>query len=284
MKIAHIILAHGNPHQLKRLVSALDNKDDMIFVHIDLKCNLDDFLFLRMVQSVVLLPKRFNVQWGGYSLVEATISAFQAVFASEFTFDYINLISGQDFPIKSSSEFRRFLFHNNGRNFMEFHLPGHPWIDEARLRIERYHFTDYKFKGSTFLEGVANSILPKKKLPSGFAIIGHSGWFTLTTAAISYILAFFDANKSFVRKFKFSWGSDEFLIQSILYNSSFKETIVNDNLRYIDWSEGKASPKLLTLLDKNDIDKSPAFFARKFNFIVDNQILEYLEQKNSVTI
>ena len=47
-------------------------------------------------------------------------------------------------------------------------------------------------------------------------------------------------------------------------------------MRYIDWSEGKDSPKILT---KDDLDKilgSRKLFGRKFDISKDREVIEYL--------
>ncbi|MEL4486220.1 beta-1,6-N-acetylglucosaminyltransferase, partial [Shewanella algae] len=74
-----------------------------------------------------------------------------------------------------------------------------------------------------------------------------------------------DKQPSLQRFFKYTWGSDEFVFQTLLYNSEFKKDMVNENYRYIDWSEGKPNPKTLTITDFTLIAESNAFFARKFD-------------------
>jgi len=79
-------------------------------------------------------------------------------------------------------------------------------------------------------------------------------------------------NKNVKRFFQFTWGSDEIIFQTILYNSIYREDMVNDNLRYIDWSAGQASPKTFTIEDAPTLLNSGKLFARKFNQNTDNTI------------
>lgn len=280
MKIAHVIFAHGKPNQLERLVKSLVQEGGMVLIHLDLKSPLEDYIFLLDYEGVEFVEERHNVYWGGFSLVNAIMSSFRHLCRTDFQFDYLNLMSGQDFPIKPLREFYTFLNQNITSNYIEFYPPTHEWVrKEAERRIRRYFLTDYKFRGSTFLETLINGILPYKKMPENFKIIGHSVWLVLTNEAVNYLISYFDENPVFIRKFKYSWGADEFLLQSILYNSPFKDTIVNNNLRYIDWSEGKPSPKVLTISDIACIEKSSAYFARKFDEDIDEEVLIYLEDK-----
>ena len=59
-------------------------------------------------------------------------------------------------------------------------------------------------------------------------------------------------------------------------NSKYKVSVINNNLRYIDWSEGNNSPKTLSIKDINQILKSDKLIARKFDIDIDKEILQTL--------
>jgi hypothetical protein len=88
-----------------------------------------------------------------------------------------------------------------------------------------------------------------------------------------------DKQPSLQRFFKYTWGSDEFVFQTLLYNSEFKKDMVNENYRYIDWSEGKPNPKTLNITDFTLIAESNAFFARKFDQDMDPIILDEIDKR-----
>ena len=62
-------------------------------------------------------------------------------------------------------------------------------------------------------------------------------------------------------------------------NSEFMHSTVNDNLRYIDWSEQAANPKILTELDFESLKNANSFFARKFDTEKDSEILDMIDEK-----
>ena len=70
---------------------------------------------------IFVLPndKRIDVKWGDISMIDATVNLMESVFTSKIKYDYIWLISGQDFPLKSSQEIINFLEKNKGKNFIE---------------------------------------------------------------------------------------------------------------------------------------------------------------------
>jgi hypothetical protein len=53
--------------------------------------------------------------------------------------------------------------------------------------------------------------------------------------------------------------------------------MINNNLRYIDWSLGGASPKILKIEDTEKIGQSGKFFARKFDTDIDSEILDWID-------
>lgn len=53
----------------------------------------------------------------------------------------------------------------------------------------------------------------------------------------------------------------------------------NHIFHYIDWSEKKKNPKTLTIKDKDKIFDSALFFARKFDYSVDADILDAIDER-----
>jgi len=75
----------------------------------------------------------------------------------------------------------------------------------------------------------------------------------------------------------YTWGADEFFYATILMNSPYKDSIVNDNLRLIKWAEGSANPVILKQKDLNSIVASDKLFARKFDVSIDDGILNQID-------
>ncbi len=275
MKIAHLILAHTNPNQLKRLIKRLTYSNVDFYIHIDLKVSIDDFSFIKG-DDIFFVKERINVTWGGYSMVQATVNGFYEILQANKEYDYINLLSGQDYPLKKREEIYGFFEANPGKAFMEVLSIEEEW-QEAITRLTKYHLTDYNFLGSYQVQKLLNFFLPKRKLPKGLIQVGRSQWFTITPTHVKYILKYLKENQSIQKFFKLTWGSDEIIFQTILYNSVYKDDIVKHNLMYIDWSEGKSSPKTFTIKDFPDLINSDKLFARKFNDKIDIEILNALD-------
>ncbi len=282
MRLAHLILAHTNPRQLNRLIGRLSCDDADFYVHIDLKANIRPFLPIRKAKHVYFVMDRVKVTWAGYSQVESTLNGIKEILASGEKYDYINLLSGQDYPIKSTEEIHSFFRDHPGRAFMNSQSIEKEWL-EAVPRITKYHLEDVQFPGKHLALRVLNTFAPKRKVPLSLAPMGRATWFTITPQQAEYIVDFVKQHPEIPRFFKLSWAPDEMMFQTILNGSPFKKDIVNDNLRYVDWSNGGASPKILTIADAEALSGSTKLFARKFNPEIDTEILDYLDKKTSKT-
>jgi Core-2/I-Branching enzyme len=269
-------LIHSNSIQLRRLINRLNSDNTIIFLHLDLKIEISLFNEYQNLPNVFFIKNRVKVNWGSYNMVQCVVNSFKEIIPKFKNDQYVSLISGQDYPLITNNEMNRFLSLNQGKAFMEFYPIYNDWV-EAIPRLEKYHLTNYSFPGNTVVESILNSWLTKRKLPSELIYVGRSQWFTITIEHIAYIVHFLEKHPHIKRFFKLTWGSDEIVFQTILYSSIYKEQMVNNNLRYIDWSSGEASPKILTVDDIDKISNSGKFFARKFDANFDSEVLDWID-------
>lgn len=280
MRVAHIIMAHKGPKQLERLLRKMQHPMFDFYIHLDRKIDIEPFKYLEQLKSVYFIPDRLECNWGGYSFVKAILCSVKEVLNSGNTYEFINLMSAQDYPIKPINELYLFLSNRIGISFISYELVDDSWWKHAVTRFKFYHFTDYKLKGRYLLQKVANTLMPYRKFPLDLNLYGssNSSWWVLSADAAEYLVGFIDKNPKLNRFMQFTWGSDEFLIATVLMNSHFKDRIVNNNLRYVDWSEGGPHPKILSANDLNALIETDKFFARKFDISSDSDILNLLDQ------
>lgn len=277
--LAHLILGHCRPNQLARLVGSIIHPDATIFIHIDQRSRLDEFLReLAPYSSVTFVKNRIPVTWGGYSMVQATLNAITEILSEYPHCDFINLLSESDYPLKSAATIHHFFERHLGRSFMELHFVGSPWWEEAQTKITKYHFVNYNFPGKYVAERLINAVTSKRTIPPDLVFTGRSQWMTLSTEHVKYIVSFVAKNPKIIRFFKHTWGPDEFFFQTILFSSPYRNEIINDNLRYIEWVDGKPSPETLTYKDLDALANSDKLYARKFNSLLDTEILDAIDQ------
>ncbi|MGL4862912.1 MAG: beta-1,6-N-acetylglucosaminyltransferase [Cetobacterium sp.] len=269
MKIAYIIQAHKNLIQIENLIEKLqgDFKDKIhIYVHIDsknkvLKENLKEKY--NGDNTVIVLNKTIKVNWSGLSQVKATLISFKVLLESGYKYKYISLISGECYPLKSPKEILEF-FKKTNFEYIEYEK-----CEKYSWRLNHYNFFTENPRNRGLIIRILNKVLRKvqeffkvqRNYFYGKKIYKGSSWFSLTSDAVKYIINEVE-NNQILDKYKLTSCPDEHFFQNILLNSPYKNKIINDNLRYIDWSEQKSSPKIF-LLEEIDCLVTDKLFIRK---------------------
>lgn len=278
MKIAHLILTHKNPAQLFRLISTLNHLNFDFYIHLDKKSDFSHFDIFSEFNNVIFIKKRVDIQWAGYGTIQATLNGFDEILSQKKEYEFINVISGQDFPIKSPDYINNFLISNTTSEFISCESVQNEW-KEAIPRIYKYHLINWKIPGKYKIEKIVNSIFPKRKFPLNYEIVGRANWFTITPKAANYVILFLNNHHKIIRYFKYCWGADEFIFSTILYNSEFKQKI-RSNLVYVDWTgQNEGHPRILNNADYPNLMNSEKLFARKFDISENIEIIDLLEKE-----
>lgn len=281
MRIAHLILTYTNPRQTERMIRRLSHQNFDFYIHVDKKFDINPHLFLESIPNVYFINNRIDVRWAGFSTVTATFECIKEIVATGIEYDFINFLSGQDYPIKSADYINGFFVQNTGKEFISYRDIKNDW-KEGLIRMERYFLSSYSFKGKHRLEALINKILPKRTLPYNLHPYGKSMFWMLSPEIAMYVVNTVENDQKLKQFFALCWASDEFVFQTILMNSIHKDKIVNNNYRYIDWSAGGANPKVL---DENDAEKlasSEMLFARKFDMVNHPGILDLIDKNLSL--
>ena len=280
MKICYLILAHKNPEQLRRLVSALDDTGVNFFIHVNKRSQSfynDAREVLANFANVNFLPRK-KIWWGTFGIIDAVITGIEAIANSDISCDRVVLISGQDYPIKSKEYIKAFFEKNSDKNYIEFfpfsvknkwtNMGGWYSIDS---RLNR---TLISFRGKALM-------LPlKRKAPFGYVAYGGSFWWNLNRDCIRYMAAFLKERPEFTRFARYLFLPDEMFFNTILANSPLRHTLVSSNLRYIDWEKhNPVPPAILMMEDFEALQDSPALFARKFDMHRDSEIFDKIDNE-----
>jgi hypothetical protein len=279
MNLAYILSAYKHPRQVCRLIDRLNAPANAFFVHVDKKA--DDRVYSEIKRNVgrypnVCLLKRRRCEWGGFGHVAATLEGIREIVRRRVDFDYAILLTGQDYPIKPIRDIELFLALNKGTPFLEFFpLPTPEWCNRGKTggmdRIEEWHWR---------VLGREIRLPLKRSFPRGYKPFGGSSYWCLPRECIEYVYAVACRDRSFVRFFHFVDVPDELFFQTILLNSPFGLSIVNDNLRYIDWKDPNAgSPGILGSGDFEKLALSSKLFARKFDETVDRHVLDLIDRE-----
>lgn len=275
-KHAVCILAHKNWEQLDDLIDTLGCEYADVFLHIDKKRRNDFDTYAERHDfkrhTNVCMIESYNVDWGGYSQLLVELALFNKVLEHGDNYDYVHLISGQDFPLmpmrniaeecnKARYEYLRFI---TGEEKKRYERRLRYWnILVSRVRNSKVcAYTRKAFLVVQMLLGI-NRL---KDCPLTFEV--GANWMSITIESLKYIV---DKYPKYEKYFKHGISAEECYKQMIL-KTCLTANIVNDCKRYVVFEHLQPSPKTLTMDMYDDIMSSGAFFARKFDDEVDKEV------------
>jgi hypothetical protein len=300
MKIAYIISAYKYPSLLVRLVHRLHTSTSVFVIHVDKRTRQQEYQ--EMVAGVshlanVVFLKRHNCHWGDFGHVRATLKGLRYLFTNTIDFDYILLLTGQDYPIKSNAYIDSFLTHENGKEFISYYsFPNKAWVNGGLRRIEQWHFRfleewpfrplavfahlpmkrEFESRLKSVIYSSVNMMFAKRTMPGNLKPFGGPGYWCITRACAEFINQFAENNRKVVDFFKYVDIPDEVFFHTIILNSAFGRNAVNDDLRCIDISEGQG-PRIWCEDDLEILTQSKALIARKFDATIDAKILDLID-------
>jgi len=97
MKHAYLIMAHGEPYILERLLKSIDDERNDIFLHADRKWhNFDAGKIQSFVKkSRLFFTPRLDIRWGAFSQIECELSLLKMA-TGNGKYAYYHLLSGVD--------------------------------------------------------------------------------------------------------------------------------------------------------------------------------------------
>lgn len=293
---AYLIMAHNNFYNLEYLLRTLDYEENDIYIHIDKKVkNFDKQYFIQINSKAnVYIYSQIATNWGGYSLVECELFLLREAYKNGKYF-YYHLLSGADLPIKKHSDIMKFFEKNAGYEFVQFRdqLFERNKINMSRRVSLYYWIQEYRNISKNII--VKNVLRYISKILLGIQVILHvdrlknekivlkygSQWFSISQKFVEYLL---NNEKKIQMMFHNTLCPDEFVIQTMLYNSEFKDKIYQNlleidensaNLREIDWkrSVDDTHPYTWKSEDFSYLINSELLFARKFDEEADKNII-----------
>lgn len=276
-KIAILMTVHKNQEQVNRLIKHLAADFD-VYVHVDQRSRIE----ITPLENVHVF-KKFKVYWGSFNQIMATLLLFEQAFLGAY--DRYLLISGQDIPLKSNAEIKSF-FEGNTKEYLRIDkMPVAGLRQNGGLdRLTRYYVNHHQSTNKalnliyTFWRLAANSIGKLKPRPLDYEFYKGTNWINLTHKCLAQILDYLKSNPQYINRFKYTNCADEIFYHTLLMMFEGIE-IENENLRFVNWTDGPEFPRILRMPDLDQIGQSDKLFARKFDPKVDPKIIDILYQE-----
>lgn len=277
---AYLILAHSQPEVLRRLVSAIDDVRNDIYIHLDRKVRERPWITTNQ-SRLIWLEERMDVRWGDVSVVEAELALFARA-SREEVYAYYHLLSGVDLPLRGQDEIHAFFDSHQGREFVGFYRsPDLPASLERK--VHRWHLFARSFRQAGALGLVKRIIrrgaialqdLLRMRRNDKIAFYKGTQWVSITHDLVQGLVS---ARSEMLSLYRATFCADEIFVQTYIVQSGRMSSVYdaynegNGCMRHIGWQDNQLHD--FTRANLSELKASDKMFARKFN----DQDLEFLD-------
>jgi hypothetical protein len=295
--VAYLVLTHTNIPQVHRLVRRLAAQPDaVVFIRHDGAVHRLRPTTFAAYDNVHVFSTTYPVSWGRFSLLQTALDGIEAAFASGIAFDWMMLVSGQDYVCTDLPGFHRRLANATVDGFLD-HVPA----DDPHLGTEnadRYYFR-YRELPSRLRKLNArlwrlNTLQPwvrfsdsrlgsfigvaDRKIFKRWPLYRGSFWWALSRPCLEELVRVRHEEHALIEAYRHRPFPEESFFQTVLLAAK-RFTFSNDDLRYIRWDDPMSgSPAVFRTADIPELLASGKPFARKFDLRVDPTVFDRLDR------
>lgn len=270
---------YKNVNQINHLIRLIPDEWG-IFIHVDKKSKIN----IKDIDNRAYIIKKWSIYWGSINHLKAVLDLLKIANARGI-YDYYHIITGQDLIIATPTQFDEILDNKNNIYISCFDIPyerwkycwgGGYWIYQRRTLAlwGDVRYSVIKRLNNFFIK-IQSKLNIYKKLPK-YKLYGGALYCSLTKDAVYEVLNS-KIGRHLLRNLKYSLCGEEIFFQTVLMNSKLKDHIINNNLRYVDWSV-QNPPKVLDINDYPKIKKSNCLFCRKVEYPKSLELSRKLEK------
>lgn len=304
MKIAFLISAFTDAPHLLRFVNSLPSDSDC-YIHIDASYDIKPFADLlrnsrERLGHIVFIEKRTKVMWGSFTQVRFQMELIRVALRSNTHYDYLFMLSGQDYPVWSNQHIVSYLTEHKGCNFLQgMCMNGLP--DGATYEYTRYRFLNnrpwrygtLKSKFRVMLRHITQPFLKKSLVFHAdgreYSLYKGSDYFAITNELATYLLHTYDHCPQLRRYFSTGFAPSETFAHTVAFNSPFADTCLLvkgpvdklEQLTPLTYIEYGSKIKELTESDYDRILASGKMFCRKCVTGVSDRLMDMIDQQRN---
>ncbi len=233
----------------------------------------------------VIVEHPVRVTWGTFAQVEAVLRSLAQLRAMNVEYDWITLISGQDYPARPLVQFQEMLAHTNADAIMTYakiHAADRHLYDRYNFRYARLSAKELPrvLRARGYYDRIFNRVQPFLRIQTaprgtfigrrairsimnfGIPVFKGSTWWAMSRKAVEAVMTAIADQPAYVDRYARTLSSDESIFHTIVLNTPGLTT-ENAELHYTNWRPGKASPEFLTVTDLPAIRTAHRWFVRK---------------------
>lgn len=306
MRIAYIISAYIDATQLKRLVKALylpaQQGVSDFYIHIDLKKEITPFVQeLHGVDNVYWCKNRYWINWGGFNQVKSQYEMLRMIFEeTRKEYDRVVCLSATDYPLWSNNKiidaFSSKTEYIGGYNLARCN------DKRQQDKVKDFHFfrdVQLPLKAKRAICLSARSIMHLLPIKKDLFVYGDNGvkyeaytgsdYWGLTYDCARYVFETMRDDKKLMRYFQYSYIPSEGVINTIVFNSKYKEncSIYSEDAEYpglealtpLHYTYYKGAIKVYTIDDWGELMNTDRMFFRKARTGISDTLIERLEHE-----
>lgn len=282
MRLAYLVHGHKYPDQMARLVRRIQCEDSQVWWHVSKVNKGVDGRVKRLLAdtpNVHQVPSQ-NAYYCHWSVVRAILLSLRQAVDSRFPFDYVILVTGQDYPLLNRDAMLEFFRRLDGKSLLaHFKLPSACWRDGGLRRYQNYHVLIPESWPRPRTDHWREIKPPfERKLPQGIQLWGGAAYWALSRSHAEHLLRMLATNRSLERLFRFTWAPDEIFVHSVLLSTLPSSEFHNQASSLAIWERPNPPyPAILKAADFDMLVSSGYPFARKFDATVDSEVLDLLD-------
>ncbi len=271
MKLAFVLLAHGDPALAERLIGLLTMQGHVVAVHYDAKSPRASYERLCAAfrgNDAVRFARRASVGWAQWGVVQGALNCLHEIENAGWNPDYVYQISGMDYPIRSSAELVSFLQRNIGDEFIES-VPADDvsWVKTGpqQERYQYYWWFNWRRqpKITEFIFDTQKKLQVKRGFVRGIKPYIGSQWWVLTWKTLQKVMAL-ASERDIIAFFKTTLVPDELFFQTLVRHVAPEAPITNCSLTLYQFSD-YGYPVVYYADHVDDLVRRPFFMARKIS-------------------
>ncbi len=287
---AFIILAHKQPALLARTIRALERDNHFFFINVDKKTRDFEGFESSLGGCRNVFFFRESVYHCGISHLYCLLKIIKQARQNKPEIDFYHIISGQDYPLRSSECFDDF-FENNERSYMYF--DNEEYLRSMKNIFVRMSQDWHLNRTGGRLRRVYNIL----KMPRLLGLVfrrkdnpdyyNNSGWdwFSWNKKVVDYVFRYLDKNPDYIKRYNHTVTPTEHIFHAILGPVCNELQIEKmEPLRFVSWNPQRPvktsyRPYNLTHEDYDKVINSRAFFCRKVDEQESSKLLDMIDSQ-----
>lgn len=292
------ILAHDDPRMLARLCRRLAPYP--VVIQIDGRRDRTPFVeALSGVSNARITESRVKTNWGGWSLVEATLALYRACLRGLPDDEQIVLLSGHCYPLRPVEDIVSELDAPPKRLYLKG-ASYHSFADQSRTRIRHFYdlFPVRQTGYRRILYGIPRKVVQRvarlfpRTIPGEDQFLLGSQWCVLTAGAIR--AAVIPAADQYRRLLRSTEAPEETFFPTVVLHSAYasqtqeggvgefrgEKTADYANIHLLD----RSMMKTYTLDDLDEIARSSMHFVRKVDSSRSASLLDELDRRAGMAL